>query len=81
MGPYDFMQMYMLSDTKGELSGDYYVQLQTVRLDSTNYYNNSKMAGKILIKSIGFQSGNVFFIHRQLILHVSRLLDLYRPSG
>ena len=48
VGPYDFMQMYMLSDTKGELSGDYYVQLQTVRLDSTDYYNNYVNDGSVI---------------------------------
>lgn len=47
-GPYDFMQTYMLSDARGELSGDYYVQLQTVRLDSTDYYNNYKNDGSVI---------------------------------
>lgn len=32
-GPYDFAHTYRLSDTKGELTGEYYVQLQHIRAD------------------------------------------------
>lgn len=48
VGPYDFTQTYRLTDTKEELSGDYYVQLQTRRLDGTYVSNQYVNDGAVI---------------------------------
>lgn len=40
VGPYDFVHTYRLSGTKGELSGEYYLQLQYVSADKWDSYKN-----------------------------------------